>query len=120
MPVELLTVADSSALAPATFLPAMITENVNGPDGKLAIPANSPVVLVARDVKDRVGSLSEIQLGLFSINVAGHQYVVSDGVNDPARVAFTEDSGLGPAHSTVHLQYGFEFDLKIDRTVQLH
>jgi len=116
VPVKLLSVVDSS-YPYSGFLPAVTVENIKGTDGRIAIPAGSPVIVEPR-TSNKVGAISEMTLGLYEVTVAKHQYPFTDGLTDAASMSCTEDGGKGPAHSSVHLQYGTRLDFKLDRPVK--
>jgi hypothetical protein len=117
LPVRLISVIDSSAPF-AGFAVAVITDNVNGTDGHVAIPAKSQLAIAVRDAR-RTGPISTLRLGAYSINIAGRQYQLSNGATDAATLVFTEDAGKGDGHSSVHLQYGTELAFKLDKPLQL-
>jgi hypothetical protein len=118
LPVRFDSVIDS-AVAFVGFLMGTVESDVNGSDGQLAIPSGSSVAMVVRESK-KTGSVSTLQLGLYSMNVAGHQYLLTDGAKDAATVVLTEDAGHGAGHSSVHIQYGDHVTFKLDVPVQLH
>jgi hypothetical protein len=118
LPIRFESVIDSS-VAFGGFLMGTVESDVNGADGQLAIPAGSSVAIMVRESK-RTGSVSTLQLGLYSMNVAGHQYLLTNGAKDAATVVLTEDAGHGAGHSSVHIQYGDHLTFKLDVPVQLH
>lgn len=118
MPVRLASVVDSS-VPYSGFIMGAVESDVNGTDGQVAIPAGSQTAIMVRDAS-RSGPISTLRLGLYSINVAGHQHSLTNGIKDAATIVLTENAGQGPSHSTVHLQYGTHLDFKLDEPVQLH
>lgn len=117
MLVRSLSVIDSSVNFPG-FLTGAIDADVMGADGQLAIPAGSSVAIAVRQ-GGRTGALSTLQLGLYSINIGGNQYSLSNGVKDAATLSLTEDAGKGPGHSSVHVEYGEQLAFKLEAPVQL-
>jgi hypothetical protein len=115
--MRLLSVIDSSIPFEGFAMGAVETD-VRGADGQIAIPAGSQAAIAVREA-GKSGAFSVVRLGLYSLNVAGHQYPLSNGIKDPATLAFTEDAGKGSTHSAVHLQYGSHIEFKLDRPVQL-
>ena len=97
----------------------VVESDVEGADGRLAIPAESRVALIVRQ-SGKQNSISTLQLGLYSINIGGRQYVTSNGAVDCSTILLTEDAGRGPGHSSVHIQYGEHLAFKLDMPVQLH
>ena len=65
------------------------------------------------------GSVSKVVLGLYGLYLDGREFGLSDGRADAASVVFTEDAGKGPAHTAVHLYYGYPVDFKLQREVVL-
>lgn len=116
--VRSLSAIDSAVNFPG-FLTGAVEEDVMGADGKLAIPSGSNVAIAVRKF-GRTGAISTLQLGLYSINIAGTQYSLSDGVKDASTLSLTEDAGRGPGHSSVHLEYGQHMTFKLDAPVNLH
>ncbi len=116
IPVQLQAVIDSSVTGPS-FSGGIVPTDVNGPQGRVAIPAGSPVVMAIRLI-GRKGPISKIVLGLYAIVISGHEYPLSNGSKDPATLTFTEDAGEGLAHGAVHLQYGARLDFKLDTPVR--
>jgi hypothetical protein len=117
VPIRSISVIDSSVRFPG-YVMGIVDSNVNGADGKLAIPAGSHVAIIVRQA-NKNNSISTLQLGLYSINIGGHQYVVSNGAKDAATLLLTEDAGRGAGHSSVHIQYGEHLEFKLDTPVQL-
>ena len=117
IPVKLLSVADSSVTQEG-FLPGQVTSDVKGADGTLAIPANSPAVIIVRESK-KTGAISRMVLGLYSVRIGESEHALSDGAKEPATVTVTEDAGKGTSHSAVHLQFGAPLDFQLQTPVQL-
>jgi hypothetical protein len=118
IPVEIHSVVDSS-FTRSPFLAGIVSNDVIGLNGKIALPAGSALTMSIRAI-GREGSISRITIGLYSVNVFGHQYSLTTGESDAASVTIKEDAGKGSAHSAVHLQYGYTLDFKLDRAVELH
>jgi hypothetical protein len=118
VPVRSISVIDSSVLFRG-YVMGIVEENVNGSDGRVAIPAGSPVAVIVRR-SSRTGSISALQLGLYTVNIGGHQYSMSNGIKDSSTLLLTEDAGQGPGHSSVHVLYGDHLSFKLDVPVQLH
>jgi hypothetical protein len=97
----------------------IVESDVNGADGRLAIPAGSRVAVIVRE-SNKKNSISTLRLGLYGINIGGRQYVMSDGAKDSATLLLTEDAGKGAGHSSVHVEYGASLTFKLDAPVQLH
>jgi hypothetical protein len=116
LPVSLGTLLDSSI--EFGLVPGTAAENVKGSDGAVAIPAGSPVVMLCRYM-GRKGPISELIIGLQSIRVGGRNFALTDGATDAATVKFREDAGLGPGHSSVHLDFGTVIEFKLDRAIDL-
>jgi len=116
IPVELRTVLDSSLAS--GFVLGVLAEDVMGGNGGVAIPAGSAVTMLIRKM-GKTGAISVLDLGLYSVNIAGQQYGLSDGETDAAILHFTEDAGNGPAHRAVHLQYGRRLEFKLEHAVAL-
>lgn len=117
VPVELKSVVDSATMVQG-FIVGIVTDDVKGTDGRTAIPAGSAVTIFVRGV-GRKGPISEIDMGLYAVNVQGRESTLTTGPKDAASVTFTEDAGKGPAHSAVHLNYGYRVDFKLDTAIQL-
>ena len=117
VPVRLASVVDSSMTFNG-FIMGQVDADVKGADGQLAIPAGSQIAMLVRE-SNKSGPISTLRIGLYTINIAGHQHALSNGVRDAATVVLTEDAGRGPSHSSVHLQYGSHLDFKLDAPVQL-
>jgi hypothetical protein len=117
VPVQSISVIDSSVRVPG-YVMGVVDSDVNGADGRLAIPAGSHVAIIVRQ-SNKNNSISTLQLGLYSININGHQYVMSNGAKDAATLVLTEDAGRGAGHSSVHVQYGEHLEFKLDTPVQL-
>ncbi|MDE3199188.1 MAG: hypothetical protein KGN84_22755 [Acidobacteriota bacterium] len=100
------------------FLPAIVTADVRSSDGAVAIPANSPAVVVVRE-SGKKGAISRMSIGLYSVRIADTEHDFSNGEKEPAFVSFTEDAGNGPAHSAVHLQFGTLLEFKLETPVEL-
>jgi len=96
-----------------------IETDVKGADGGIAVPAGSEVAIIVRDAT-KEGPISTLRLGLYSVNVAGVQTPLSNGLKDASTLVLTEDAGKGPSHSAVHLQYGEHVSFKLDAAVKLH
>jgi hypothetical protein len=118
VPIRFESVVDS-AVAFGGYAMGTVESDVNGADGQLAIPAGSSVAMVIRESK-KTGGVSTLQLGLYSTNIAGHQYALTNGAKDAATVVLTEDAGHGSGHTSVHIQYGDHITFKLDVPVQLH
>jgi hypothetical protein len=116
--VRSISVIDSS-VSFRGYVMGIVESDVNGTDGRVAIPAGSHVAVIVRE-SSRKNSISTLQLGLYSINIGGHQYVMSDGVKDSATLLLTEDAGRGPGHTSVHVEYGASLAFKLAEPVQLH
>jgi hypothetical protein len=95
-----------------------VSGDVKGAGGRIAIPAGSAATIVIRQM-GKTGPRSTVELGLYSVNILGRQYALSNGRTAAATVRFSEDAGKGPTHSSVHLQYGYGLDFRLDSTVQL-
>lgn len=117
VPVRNLSVIDSSVMFPG-YMMGVVESNVNGSDGRIAIPAGSHVAIIVRE-SSKMASVSILQMGLYSINIGGHQYVLSNGVRDSSTLVLKEDAGKGPGHSSVHLTYGEHLAFKLDAPVEL-
>ena len=115
--VRSLSVVDSSVNFPG-FLPGAVDADVMGADGLLAIPSGSSVAIAVRQT-GRTGAISTLRLGLYSINIGGNQYPLSNGVKDAATLSLAEDAGKGPGHSSVHIEYGEQLEFKLEAPVQL-
>ena len=115
--VKLLSVADSSVTTPG-FLPGIVTSDVKGTDGTVAIPANSPVVVLVRE-SGKSGAISRMVFGLYSVRIGDREHALSDGAKESAVLTFTDDAGKGPTHSAVHLQFGARLDFQLGTAVQL-
>jgi hypothetical protein len=118
VPVRSISVIDSSERFPGYVL-GIVESDVKGADGRLAIPADSRVALIVRQ-SNKKNAISTLQLGLYSINIGGRQYVTSNGAVDSSTLLLTEDAGRGPGHSSVHIQYGQHLAFKLDTPLQLH
>ncbi|HVW87774.1 MAG TPA: hypothetical protein VHB50_23980 [Bryobacteraceae bacterium] len=116
--VETGNVIDSMNASSGQFVPGLVETDVHGVDGKLAIPAQSSVVMIIRN-SGRTGSISELVLGLYAVNIQGTQYTLSNGQKDPATLSFSENAALGPAHASVHLQRQARLDFRLESPVQL-
>jgi hypothetical protein len=116
IPVELRDTLDSSYPRPQ-FMQGVVAFDVKGPDGRTALPAGSAVTIFVREM-GRTGSISKVVIDLDGVYLHGSQYSLT-GSNDPATLTFTEDAGGGPAHSSVHLEYGRQLDFKLGTAVQL-
>jgi hypothetical protein len=115
--VEIASVVDSS-ISRQALVRGTVTDDVKGPDGRVAVPAGSPATIIIRQIGKK-GSISMIDLGLYAISVAGEEHPLGNGQSDPASVSFREDAGKGPGHTTVHLQYGTRLRFKLRRPVHL-
>ena len=115
--LRLTTVVDSS-IPMGGFIMGIVTDDVKGADGRLAIPAGAQTAIAVRE-SSKTGAVSVLRMGLFSINIGGHQYPLSTGAHDAATVVITEDAGKDAAHSSVHLQYDTRLDFKLENAVQL-
>jgi len=100
------------------YVMGIVESDVSGADGRLAIPAGSHAAIIVRQ-SSRFGAISTLHLGLYTINVTGHQYSLSNGAKDAAALLLTEDAGKGPGHSSVHIQYGDHLAFKLETPVQL-
>jgi hypothetical protein len=101
------------------FLPGQVTSDVKAADGSVAIPANSPAVIIVRESK-KSGAISRMVLGLYSVKIGEGEHALSDGAKEPATLTLTEDAGKGNTHSAVHLQFGANLDFELEAPVQLH
>ncbi len=118
MPIRSISVIDSSVMFPG-YVMGVVDSDVNGVDGRLAIPAGSHAAIIVRQ-SSRIGAISTLQLGLYSVNVAGHQYPLSNGIKDSSTLVLTEDAGKGSGHSSVHIEYDERLSFKLETPVQLH
>jgi hypothetical protein len=118
IPLKFTSVLDSS-YSSQVFFPSVVTGDVAGSDGRIAIPVGSTVTLIVRK-RDRQGPLSTLSLGLYAVNVGGREYSLSNGQTDAASLTFTEDAGAGPGHSAVHLNFGTALVFKLEEKVELH
>ncbi len=83
--VEIEETFDSEILFPRQFSFAVVGENVKGPDGGIAIPSNSPALLIVRDV-GKTGGISRLVFGPESGQRRGPQLLRpgrSKGHGDP-------------------------------------
>ena len=117
IPVRLLSVADSSVTMEG-FLPGSVMSDVKGSDGSVAIPVNSPAVIMVRESR-KTGAISRMVLGLYSVRIGEREHALSDGAREPATVTITEDAGKEGAHSAVHLHYGAHLDFQLATAVEL-
>jgi hypothetical protein len=116
--VELKSFLDSSTIVRGEFVWGRVPDDVKGPDGRTAMPAGSTVTMVCRDA-GRKGGISSVTLGLWSVNILGQQYPLSDGHNDSAALTLTDDMVKGPGHAAVHLSYGYQLDFRLQTAVHL-
>ncbi len=115
--VSLGSLVDSAVTRPG-FIGGSVTDDVKGLEGRTAIPAGSPTTIYVRASK-RTGPISEVRMGLYAVNVAGHEYSLSTGAREPANLVFTEDAQKGFVHNVVHLQYGSRVVFRLEVPVQL-
>jgi hypothetical protein len=80
--VSLGSLVDSAVTRPG-FIGGKVTDEVKGVEGRTAIPTGSPVTIYVRTSK-RTGPISEVRMGLYAVNVAGHEYSLSTGAREPA------------------------------------
>jgi hypothetical protein len=118
VPVQLRSFVDSVILKTGFISTGVVTDDVKGTDGRTAIPAGSTVAILLRDVS-KSGPISRVVMGLYAVNILQHQYSLSDGRTDVSTLTLTEDAGNGPAHSAIHLAYGYELAFTLDKDVQL-
>jgi hypothetical protein len=118
VPVQLNSVVDSSYTV-RDLIGGRVTADVKGTDGRVALSSGSVVTINVRE-SGKKGTISTVVLGLYSVNVQGAQYALSNGHRDAATLTFTEDAGKGQGHTSVHLPYHYDVDFKLDEAIQLH
>lgn len=117
IPVSLKTVIDSADTKQG-FTWGRISGDVKGPDGRVAIPEGSRATVIIRRI-GRLGAKSVVDIGLYSVNIQGRQFPFSDGRRDFANLSFTDDAGKGGGHNSIHLDYNYPLEFKLDTAVQL-
>jgi hypothetical protein len=118
IPVLFDYVLDSTVALRTQFMYSTTAADVKGTDGGVAIPAHSTVTIIVRD-SSRRGSISRVEIGLYTVSIGGRTISLSDGAADAANLVFTEDAGLGPGHSSVHVERGTLLEFKLSRPVEL-
>jgi hypothetical protein len=103
--VQISDALDSGTAAPGYFIHATVTADVNGPQGKVAIPANSSGVVTVLGSSDRDGR-STLTVALYQLTVGGHSYTLTNGARQLAVLNFTQNAADGPGHRSVHLHGG--------------
>jgi hypothetical protein len=117
-PVKLQSVIDSAS-GRLGYVAGQTEDDVLAADGAVAIPAGSAVTIRILEAGKR-GPISVVRLGLYSVNVRGTQYTISDGNVDAATLVFADDAGRGATHTSVHLQYGARLEFRLQTAVDLN
>jgi hypothetical protein len=105
-------------LASNSFIRGSIEEDVKGADSRLAIPAGAKA-LVSPLLFSKNRDVSQIQLGLYSVDLGGRQYhLVGDGLN-PAIATVTVDSDRTPENKSAHINEGAILDFTLQKPAEL-
>jgi hypothetical protein len=102
IPIELGEVVDSDNPFGSMFLIATVYQDINGPDGGIAIRGGTPALLMVRSAR-KEGSHSLMTVALHSLQTSPKPILVGDK-KDIATIVFDEDSAKGMAHRSVHLE----------------
>lgn len=117
--VRLLLAVDSSTPLPSdSFIFGSIEDDVNGADSRLAIPAGTRALLTPL-LFTKKGDVSQIQLGLYSVDLGGRQYHVVGEELNPAVATVTVDSDRTPENKTAHISEGDIVDFKLQKPAEL-
>lgn len=111
-------VMDSDAIEQGAFSFAVVAEDVLGADGKIAIPAGAPALLVVRQV-GRQGGISHLTLALYQVIVGEKTYRMLAGNQDLALLALVEDSTKGAMHRSVHVERQARLEFRISTSIKL-
>src|SRR5579862_7132850 len=102
IPVRLNETLDSDASVTGTFVTGTAAEDIPGPNGKLAVAAGSPVLMVVT-TSGKVGQESRLGLLIYSVTAGGKQHRIATTTDGSARFELTHDSGDN-LHRTVHVE----------------
>ena len=119
VPVEIGEVIDSETVGTAIFFIARVADNVAGPDGGVAIPAEASALIVVR-TSERTGPQIRMTLGLNRIGFGDKSYKAENGTKDVATLRFEDDASKAGGHRSIHLQKGTLLKFKLAETVNLH
>jgi hypothetical protein len=112
------TVDSATHLPVDSFILASIEDNVNGADSRLAIPAGSSALLTPI-LFSKNRDVSQIQLGLYSVELGGRQFhLVGEGLN-PAIAIVTVNSDRTPENKTAHITEGAILDFTLQKPAEL-
>lgn len=118
IPVELEEVIDSEAVGSTMFFIARVADNVVGPDGGVAIPAEASALIVIR-TSERQGTQIRMALGLNRIGFGDKAYKAENGLKDIATLQFEDDVAKAEGHRTIHLQTRTLLNFKLTDPVGL-